>query len=150
MFTFLKNSVFGLISVGVRLFSSLVLNKVIASYFGPAGLAQMAHFQNLLAFFTLVPNDGINRGIMPYISHYESNPRAFYQYIKSGFGLTFLVFGLTTLLVLLGRKWFLIFLPSDIIWLVLFFSGAFLVVVQSFFNAVLLARKRTFIVVAGN
>ncbi len=150
MITFLKNSAFALISVGVRLFSSLVLNKVVASYFGPAGLVQLAHFQNLLAFFTLVPNDGINRGIMPYLSQFESNPRAFYQYVKSGFGLTSLVFGFTALIILLSRPWFLVYLPADSIWLFLFFLGAFLVVIQSFFSAVLLARKRLFFVVAGN
>lgn len=150
MFNFIKNSVFGLISVGCRLFSSLILNKVVASYFGPAGLVQMAHFLNLISFFTLIPNDGINRGIMPYLTRNESNAQEFYRYIKSGFGLTCFVFGLTTLLILCGRKWFLIYLPTDSFWLILFLSGAFLVVIQSFFNAVLLARKRTYVVVVGN
>ncbi|QMU27935.1 MATE family efflux transporter [Adhaeribacter radiodurans] len=150
MFTFLRNSILGVLSVGFRLVSSLLLNKVIASYFGPAGLAQLAHFQNLLSFFTLIPNDGINRGILPYLSQNESNSPASYRYLKSGFGLTCIVFGLSSIIILLGRNWFLTYLPFNLFWLTLFITGAFLVVAQSFFNAVLLARQRTGVVVVGN
>ncbi|PSR53373.1 hypothetical protein AHMF7605_07450 [Adhaeribacter arboris] len=142
MFSFFKNSVFGVISVASRLASSFFLNKMVALYFGPAGIVQLAHFQNLVTFFTLVPNDGISRGLIKYLAGNDTQSLTFRTYFRSGFYLTLTVFFAITLLLVSARSFFLPYFPSGATWLILFLIGVFLLVLQSFLNAVLLARQK--------
>ncbi|MDQ3290527.1 MAG: hypothetical protein M3Q05_04480, partial [Bacteroidota bacterium] len=111
-------------------------------YFGPAGMAQLAHFQNLVTFFTLVPNDGISRGVIKYLAGNDQQSLIFCTFFKSGFYLTLTVFLTITILLLSARCYFLPYFPSQVSWLGLFLIGAFLLVLQSFFNGVLLARQK--------
>src|ERR671921_666556 len=99
MFSFLKNSVFGVRSVASRLASSFFINKMVALYFGPSGMAQLAHFQNLVTFFTLIPNDGISRGLIKYLAGNDKHSLAFRTYFRSGFYLTLTLFFAITLLL---------------------------------------------------
>ena len=143
MFSFLKNSVFGIISIGSRLLSSFFLNKIVAWYFGPAGIVQLAHFQNLVTFITLVPNDGINRGIIKYLAGASKQSPQFQTYFTAGFYLTLALFlGITTVLVS-ARTYFLPYFPASISWLGWLIGGTLFLVLQSFFNAVLLAHQKT-------
>lgn len=150
MFSFIKNSFQGTLSVGIRLASSFFLNKIVAIYFGPAGLAQLAHLQNLLTFFTIIPNDGINRALIKYLAGKPSDSTEFFRYLKIGFYFTLLVYLFVALVIILGRNYFLAYLPWNVPWLVGFLIAAFLIVLQAFFNAVLLARQKHFLLVIGN
>jgi PST family polysaccharide transporter len=150
MFSFLKNSLLGVFSVGTRLVSSFFLNKMVALYFGPAGIAQLAHFQNLLTFFTLVPNDGINRGVIKYLAGSDKQFFTFRAYFRTGFYLTLLMFLVITGLLFVARSFFLTYFPPQITWFVLFLTGALLLVLQSFFNAVLMARHKNGLLVLVN
>ncbi|HEY8401393.1 MAG TPA: oligosaccharide flippase family protein [Cytophagaceae bacterium] len=60
----MKASVYTVIAVVINNLGSLGVNKLFAAWFGPQGIALLAHFQNLIALLTTVPNDGINRGIV--------------------------------------------------------------------------------------
>ena len=134
---------FGVLSLAARLVSSFFLNKMVALYFGPAGIVQLAHFQNLVTFITLVPNDGINRGIIKYLAGADKQSTYFRTYFTAGFYLTIALFlGITGLLVSV-RAYLLPYFPLQFSWLSLFIGGTFLLVLQSFFNAVLLAHQKT-------
>ncbi|QNF34900.1 hypothetical protein HUW51_20035 [Adhaeribacter swui] len=150
MFSFLKNSLLGVFSVGARLVSSFFLNKMVALYFGPAGIAQLAHFQNLLTFFTLVPNDGVSRGVIKYLAGSNKDSFTFRSYFRSGFYLTLLVFLVTAGLLFAARSYLLTYFPPQLSWFVLFLGGALLLVLQSFFNAVLMARHKNGLLVLVN
>ena len=147
---FVKNSFLGLVTVVCRLASSFFLTKIVAWYFGPAGLAQLAHFQNLLTFFTLIPNDGINRGTISYLASQTPDSVAYRRYFKAGLLLTALTFAATAVIVILARRALLAHFPADFSGRLLFLTGALLLVLQSFFNAVLLAQQRTLAVAIGN
>lgn len=45
-----------------RAVTALVLNKVVALFYGPTGITLLAHLQNLLTLVVQLPNDGVNRG----------------------------------------------------------------------------------------
>ncbi|BDC98137.1 hypothetical protein [Persicobacter psychrovividus] len=71
--------------------------KLFAVYFGPAGVALVAHFQNLVELITQIPNEGINRALV----HFWGNPtledgprrRVFYAAIIYNLIVLFLGFG---------------------------------------------------------
>jgi len=64
----LKSSIWSFLAVLVRGISALTINKVFAVQFGAAGIALLSHFQNLTTIFSTIPNDGINRGLIRYLS----------------------------------------------------------------------------------
>ncbi|SDX47500.1 MATE family efflux transporter [Hymenobacter psychrophilus] len=56
------------VAVAARTAGALVLNKLLAVYGGPGGLTLLAHFQNLMALFTTLPNDGTHVGAVKYLA----------------------------------------------------------------------------------
>ncbi|NVO32017.1 MATE family efflux transporter [Hymenobacter lapidiphilus] len=56
------------VAVVARTAGALVLNKLLAVYGGPGGLTLLAHFQNLMALFTTLPNDGTHVGAVKYLA----------------------------------------------------------------------------------
>ncbi|RDC63533.1 hypothetical protein AHMF7616_02138 [Adhaeribacter pallidiroseus] len=115
---------------------------MVAWYFGPAGLVQLAHFQNLVTFITLVPNDGINRGVIKYLAGTTKQSQTFRAYFTAGFYLTLTLFLGTAVLLFSARNYFLPYFPRQLSWFSLFIGGTLLLVLQSFFNAVLLAQHK--------
>jgi PST family polysaccharide transporter len=53
-----------LISVGSRALGQLLLNKLIAVFAGPAGIAFLSQFHNLLAGLLIIPAEGVNRALV--------------------------------------------------------------------------------------
>ncbi len=116
---------------------------MVALYFGPTGLVQLAHFQNLVTFITLVPNDGINRGIIKYLAGTDKKSPDFQTYFSTGIYLTITLFLSVILLLFSARSYFLLYFPPQLSWLSLFAGGTLLLVLQGFFNAVLMAQQKT-------
>jgi polysaccharide transporter, PST family len=67
----IKNSVWSTVSVGLRGLASFLINKLISIFFGPAGITFLSHFQNLSSIFIILPNDGVNKGVIKYLSDQE-------------------------------------------------------------------------------
>ncbi|MBC6607852.1 hypothetical protein H8B13_13580 [Hymenobacter sp. BT188] len=65
---FLRGSLGSTLGIGARTGGALLLNKMLALYGGPGGLTLLAHFQNLLALFTTLPNDGVHVGVVKYLA----------------------------------------------------------------------------------
>jgi PST family polysaccharide transporter len=55
----------------IKLASSLVINKVIAIFIGPAGIALIGQFQNFLMFITTIGNGAINSGVTKYVAEFN-------------------------------------------------------------------------------
>jgi O-antigen/teichoic acid export membrane protein len=51
--------------------SSILVNKIFAYQFGTAGIALLAHLQNLLGIITLVPKEGVQRGLVKYLAEHK-------------------------------------------------------------------------------
>jgi len=79
--------------VGVKAFGNIIINKLISSYYqSPDVFALLAHFQNLLGIFLSVPADGINQGIVKYLSDKNLKKADYYNYYYAGLFLNLLVF----------------------------------------------------------
>lgn len=73
--TFIKTSILTFISTIITMLSALVVNKAIAIYIGPSGLALIGQFQNFSQLVMTVAKGGINDGVTKYAAEYgkESN-----------------------------------------------------------------------------
>lgn len=69
----LKTSFLTAISTFVKIVSGFVLNKVIAIYAGPAGIAIIAQFQNFITISTTFASGAINNGITKYIAEHHDD-----------------------------------------------------------------------------
>ena len=69
--TLIKTSVLTGISTVIRLVSAFVINKVIALYIGPTGLAIVGQLQSFTSIITTFSNGAISSGIVKYTAEYQ-------------------------------------------------------------------------------
>ena len=70
--TLIKTSVLTAISTIIKVISGFVINKVIAIYVGPAGLAIVGQLQNFTSIITTFSNGAISSGIVKYTAEYQT------------------------------------------------------------------------------
>lgn len=70
--TLIKTSVLTGISTVIKLISAFVINKVIAIYIGPSGLAVVGQLQNFTSIITTFSNGAISNGIVKYTAEYQT------------------------------------------------------------------------------
>lgn len=86
---FIKTSVLSGISTLIKLASGLVINKVIAVYIGPAGIALIGQFQNFLDVILTIGNGAINSGVTKYVAEYnETDEKKRNDVISASFIIT--------------------------------------------------------------
>ena len=66
----IKTSMLSFIATAVRLLSGLIINKAIALYIGPTGLATIGQFQNFLQLTMVASQGAINAGVTKYTAEY--------------------------------------------------------------------------------
>lgn len=100
---FLKTSLLSAISTFIKLASNLVINKVIAIYIGPAGIALIGQFQNFLTVVTTLGNGAINAGVTKYVAEYnEKDSQKRDAYISVAIKITLLVSIIIGLVLIIG------------------------------------------------
>lgn len=70
--TLIKTSVLTAISTVIQAFSGFVINKVIAIYIGPSGLASVGQLRDFITLIMSFANLGIARGIVKYTAEYQT------------------------------------------------------------------------------
>lgn len=70
--TLIKTSVLTAISTIIKVISGFVINKVIALYVGPSGLAVVGQLQNFMSIITTFSNGAITNGIVKYTAEYQT------------------------------------------------------------------------------
>lgn len=70
--TLIKTSVLTAISTIIKVISGFVINKVIALYVGPSGLAVVGQLQNFMSIITTFSNGAITNGIVKYVAEYQT------------------------------------------------------------------------------
>ena len=70
--TLIKTSVLTGISTVIKLVSAFVINKVIALYIGPSGLAIVGQLQSFTSIITTFSNGAITNGIVKYTAEYQT------------------------------------------------------------------------------
>jgi len=76
------------LSTLIKLITSYITVKVVASVIGPAGVALVGQLQNFTAIFTTIGAGGINNGVVKYVSEYKDDESELKKYLKNGFKLT--------------------------------------------------------------
>lgn len=69
----IRSSFFSLISIFLNVGFGFVYNKIVSVYFGPIGLALLTHYQNLVAFFMHIPQEGIHKAFINQLTQEEDS-----------------------------------------------------------------------------
>lgn len=85
----------------IKLITSYVTIKVVASMIGPAGIALVGQFQNFISIFTTLGAGGINNGVVKYISEFKSNDNNLQKYLSNGLKLTAFFSGISGLFLII-------------------------------------------------
>jgi len=70
--TLIKTSVLTAISTIIKVIAGFVINKVIALYIGPSGLAVIGQLQSFMSIVTTFSNGAITNGIVKYTAEYQT------------------------------------------------------------------------------
>jgi PST family polysaccharide transporter len=70
--TLIKTSVLTAISTIITVISAFVINKVLAVYVGPSGLALVGQLKDFVTMITTFSNGAISQGIVKYTAEYET------------------------------------------------------------------------------
>lgn len=71
--TLLKTSILSLLATMMKLLAALVINKFVALYIGPSGLAFIGQFQNFVQLAMTAGQGAINTGITKYSAEYRDD-----------------------------------------------------------------------------
>lgn len=71
--TLIKTSILSAISTVIRILSGFILNKFIAVYAGPSGLASIAQFQNFITLLQTLSGDFLKTAVTKYTAQFENN-----------------------------------------------------------------------------
>lgn len=69
--TLVKTSILSFFATLAKMIAGLVINKVVAIYIGPAGLASIGQFQNFIQLSTTAASGAINTGLTKYAAEYK-------------------------------------------------------------------------------
>lgn len=69
--TLIKTSFLTAISTVITVISAFIINKVLAIYVGPSGLALVGQLKDFIAMITAISNGAITQGIVKYTAEYE-------------------------------------------------------------------------------
>ncbi len=121
---------------------ALLLNKLLALYGGAGGLTLLAHFQNLMAMFTTLPNDGVHVGMVKYLAPLPAGSARFRLWLVAGMAMNAAVLLVGAVLLLLARTPLAGVFQPTVSWVLLFALGISLLTGHAFLVSVLLAAGR--------
>lgn len=70
---FLSTSILSAFSTAIKLGSNLIINKIVAIYIGPSGIALIGQFQNFLAIVKTIASGATNSGVTKYVAEYNED-----------------------------------------------------------------------------
>ncbi|MDH5602673.1 MAG: hypothetical protein OEY51_01970 [Cyclobacteriaceae bacterium] len=104
--SFFHDSKWTIFTVSLRSLGTITVFKLIALYFGASGVAVFSHFQNLIAIFTQVPDQGTNLGVIK-LYNFRNNPRYRARLYATAMVINITLFILIAALFLLDSSIFL-------------------------------------------
>ncbi len=106
----IKTSFFTSIATIVKIATAFVLNKVVAVYVGPVGVALIGQFTNFFGIIITIGSGGINNGIIKYIAENRDNETNTRKIISTSFWLMVLCSLISGLILFLFADYFTILL----------------------------------------
>lgn len=70
--TLISTSFYTAIATIIKIISAFIINKVIAIYIGPSGLAIIGQLQNFISIITTFSNGAITQGVVKYTAEYKT------------------------------------------------------------------------------
>lgn len=112
--TMIKTSLWSFIATAIKLVAALVINKTVAVFIGPSGLALIGQFHNFTQLAMTAAKGGINTGVTKYVAEYGKDspkiPMLFSTASKISLGSSVVV---GALIIFFSRYASLHFLKSD-------------------------------------
>lgn len=142
--TLIKTSFFSLIATGLRILVGIIINKFIAIYIGPSGIAFIGQFQNFLQTVMSASVGTIESGVVKYTAQYASENNELHSYWSSAIRFSFILTIIISLLMTIFHQKLSIFLFHDVNYssiFLIFSINIFLFVLNSFLFAVLNGLK---------
>lgn len=69
----------------------ILMNKIIAIYLGPSGLALIGQFQNFIGIVASLANGSIQTGLTKYVAEYQHDKKNLYLLLKNSLLITFIL-----------------------------------------------------------
>ena len=142
---FLRSSSWSFTAVAFRAFGGLAINKLFSIYLGAAGLTLLNHFQNLTALFTLIPSEGVNRGLMKYWSDPKTDEKERKKLFQTGLWVTLFLFLVVLGLLYFWQKEYFFdrfikeYTPAE--FLRIFIPAVLLMVLSGYLNSIILSLR---------
>ena len=73
--TLVKTSILSFIATAIKMLAALVINKAVAIYIGPTGLALIGQFQNFTQLVITAAQGAINSGVTKYTAEYGKDDK---------------------------------------------------------------------------
>jgi|GEM_PF-6318532 len=143
--SFFRSALWPGLVVAVRTLVNVVINKLVAIYYGPGGITLLAHFQNLVSFFLSVQSDGVNVGVLRSLSSNKEDTERKNKYFNAGIILNIFFFIIPCLFLFLFANLFLTLFDAEVnskTWFLIFLAGVFLQMFSLYFIFILLAEKK--------
>ena len=70
----IETTVLSFISTGIKMLAALVINKAVAIYAGPGGIALIGQMQNAMQVVNTFAQGGVNSGVTKYTAEYRNQP----------------------------------------------------------------------------
>ncbi len=96
----IKTSILTSLSTAVKIASAFVINKVIALYIGPSGLALTGQFVNFVSIVLGFSNGGTNSGIVKYVAEYREDPEKRAKILSTSLAMSLLCSLVLTIFIL--------------------------------------------------
>ncbi|WP_419955641.1 O-antigen translocase [Neobacillus niacini] len=139
----LKTSFLSSIATVIKILTGFIVNKVIAIYVGPAGIAQIGQLQNFFSIVSNLSNFSISQGVTKYVSFYGEEEDTQKKYINAAITISFIASLITGLvIILLHTQLSVLLLDSDHYSDIFIYIGLFLILYA--INSILLAAVNGF------
>lgn len=102
--TLIKTSILSLISTVIKLLTGLVINKAVAIYIGPSGLALIGQFQNFMQLAMTISQGGINSGVTKYTAEYNGDVKQLTSLFSTSFRISLYCSILVSLAMIIFSK----------------------------------------------
>lgn len=112
--TLIKTSVLSFIATLIKLLAALVINKAVAVYIGPTGLALIGQFQNFIKLVMTAAQGAINNGVIKYTAEYGEDDKRVPMLFSTASKISFIAsLGVGAVIVVFSQYASLHFLKSE-------------------------------------
>ncbi|PHJ40204.1 O-antigen translocase [Vibrio sp. PID17_43] len=101
-----KTSLLSFIATAIKLIAGLVINKAIALFIGPAGLAVIGQFQNAQGIIRSISQGGINSGVTKYTAEFRQNENTIVKLWSTAIKITIVLSLSVSAAIFIGADYF--------------------------------------------